>query len=109
MRKQRDFSRLTKRLRNIHIMPVRQIVLHGPIGSAAMNFPCQIEQLSIARAIIKPENAVKIVAAAHALPIVSEKFVVRNGVLIMKIFGHEIEHAWIDRMIVISLEGIEHD
>ena len=59
--------RLPEALGNIYIVPVGKRIFLFPVGGISMNFIGKLEQPLLPRSVIKPVNAVKIVASAAVL------------------------------------------
>ena len=60
-------------------------------------------------AVVEPENAVKLIAAAHGGPVANEKLRLGHGREIMEVLRHQIDHAAVAGMVVIRLQAEEHD
>ena len=50
-------------LRNVHIVPVGEVLRLGPVGGAAVEFVGKLEQFAVACAVVKPKHAPQIVSA----------------------------------------------
>ena len=101
-------GRLAERFGDVHVVPVGEIVFHFPIGGAAVDLIGEFQQRRVAGEIVKPVDAVQVVAAAHLLPIMGEELVVRHCQLKFKVARHHFQHARIVGAFVIGLEAKKH-
>ena len=83
-------------------------MLDGNSG-AAVDFLGDLKQLGIPSAIVKPVDAVKLVAAPHFLPVMRQQLVVRQAEMILEILGHQTNHARVVRMFIIGFQAMHHD
>lgn len=91
-------------LRNVHIVPVGEVLRLGPVGGAAVEFVGKLEQFAVACAVVKPKHAPQIVSATRVFPILAQELVIGNGELVMKIFGHEVRYPFVAGVFVVVLK-----
>ena len=102
-------GRLAEALCHVHPVPVGQVVLHHPVAGVAVQLLYQRQQRLVARAVVEPDDAPLVVAAALVLPVVLQEQVVVYRQLPLEVVGHGSEHALVATMLVVGLQGPEHD
>ena len=101
-------GRLAETLCHVHAVPVGQVVLQGPVNTAAVQLVDEWEDALVARLVVEPDHTPLIVAAALCLPEAFQEVLVGNGQLPMEVVGHRREHTLIARVLVIGLQRPEH-
>ena len=101
-------GRLTESLRHVHAVPVGQVVLHGPVRRVAVELVYERQYGLVARAVVQPYDAPKVVAAALLLPQSFEKLRVGHGHLPLEVVCHGVEHLLVAAVLVVGLQRPEH-
>ena len=96
-------GRLAKRLGHVHVVPIDHVLdPNAPCGGASF---AQVQQPRLSRAVVEPENAVKLIAAAHGRPIADEELRFGHGREIVEILRHQVDHAVVARTVIIGLQA----
>ena len=104
-----ELGRLAEALGDVDVVPVRQVVLHPPVGGAAVDLPCCFEEGGIAGAVEEPVDAEEVVATAHLLPVMGEHPLVGHRGLVGEVLLHQLQHPGVLRLLVEGLQAEQHE
>ena len=102
-------SRLTERLSDIYIMPVRQCRIISPVGSITVYLLCKLQQEFITRPVVKPINTVQIISSTTVFPIILQEILIRYRHLPFEIVSHKTDNPLITGIFIIGLQTPEHN
>ena len=88
-------------------MPVRQTALLHPVSSTLVNLMAKVQQPTLTRAVIKPDDGQQVVTASAVLPVVTQELFLGVLHFPLKVTLHYLEHALITAIVVVILQNLQ--
>ena len=101
-------SGFAEALGHVHAVEVGQVALHRPVGCGAVELVDERQDGLVAVAVVEPEHAPEVVAAALFLPETFQELAVVDGQLPLEVAVHGRQHTGLASGFVVGLQCPEH-